>query len=420
MTSIALPPLPAPPAGAVPTELPCALCGGRTATVVGTRGRDGNALRSVACTGCGLVWSDPRPHDTRQFYEEDYRRAYKDTVEPKPKHVLRAGRVALDRLSRIADLLRPGLRVLDVGSGGGEFSYLLASRGHRVTGVEPNIGYAEYARREYGLDVLRGFIGEVPLEPASRDLVTIWHVLEHTEDPPAVLRRLREVLVPGGLLVVEVPNIEATCQSPRSTFHDAHLVHFNVQTLGAMAAHCGLRTVRHGLSADGGNLTMVFTPEGAPQAGLAAPLPGNHARVAGVLAGHRPLTHLLRPQTLARTLRRLGGALEERRALAAHGGRTGRALLDRLYAQAPAPAAVPAWRFAAAALVALAFGWWLECELVDDAASFGMTTVQGTAAYLGVQLAVLAGLALLTRLLGASRGRMGGLAVLLAAMPVLH
>lgn len=300
--------------GSVQASTACNLCGNTSVTVVSTRGRDGAPLRTVACKDCGLVWVDPRPHDTRQFYEDDYRRAYKHTFEPRPKHVLRAGRVALERLSRSRGHLRPGMIVLDVGSGGGEFCFLLTKLGHTVIGIEPNVGYAEYSRREYGLDIRRGFIGDVQLEPSSHDLVTIWHVLEHTENPGAVLTRVRDTLVPGGLLVVEVPNIEATCQSPRNTFHAAHLHHFNVATLEQLARRCGFRLLRHELSADGGNLTMFFNATEKVGAAANEGIPGNHDRVTGVLAKHLPWCHLIRPATGLRTLHRsvgqdLGGAV---------------------------------------------------------------------------------------------------------------
>lgn len=418
-------------AGAVSTHLACALCGGRSGTVVGTRGREGNALRSVACQGCGLVWSDPRPHDTRQFYEQDYRRAYKGTFEPRPKHVLRAGRVALGRRDRILDLLRPGQRVLDVGSGGGEFSYLLTQLGQSVTGVEPNVGYAEYAMREYPLNIVRGFIGEAPLAPASFDLVTIWHVLEHTDDPAAVLRRLREVLVPGGMLVVEVPNIEATCQSPRSTFHDAHLYHFNVATLKALASRCALEEVRHALSADGGNLTMVFRAvQPAAQGASGGALSGNHDRVVTVLAGHqsRRWRHFVRPGTGLRALRRLGSAIDERLTLRDMRGLTGKALLDPLYGNALSPdkpvGALSAWRFGGLALAALAAAWWLAAELADRVQDFALSPGEGMAVYFTVQAAVLS-LVWLGASAGAAAGptrrlRLGGLGVMLASIPVMH
>lgn len=319
---------------AVQAQIACNLCGAREATILSTRSRSGAPLRTVCCTGCGLVWSDPRPHEVRQFYESDYRLAYKDTFEPRPKHVLRAGRVALSRLERIAHLMRPGMKILDIGAGGGEFACLLASQGHQVRGIEPNRGYAAYARAQYGLDIVDGFVGDVALQEAQWDLITVWHVLEHTEDPGAVLGQLRRALAPGGMLVVEVPNVEATCQSPRSSFHEAHLYNFNRDTLHALAASQGLGVRGGGLSPDGGNLTAIFCAEGSA-ASACAGLPGNHDRVAAIVQAHTLWRYLLSPATWARSWRRLSGQWQERRWLAGQGvGRgavKGRDLLQRLY-----------------------------------------------------------------------------------------
>lgn len=317
----------------VVTAAACPLCGDTRATVLSRRGRSGRPLRTVACVNCGLVRSDPRPHDVRRFYEDDYRLAYKGTFAPRRKHVVRAGLVALARLQAIAPHLHGRMRVLDVGSGGGEFAYLLQRAGHDVRGIEPNRGYAEYASREYGLDIARGFVGDAPLADAEFDLITIWHVLEHTEDPAAVLAKLGRALRPGGTLVVEVPNVEATCQSPRSTFHEAHLYDFNIATLERMAMKAGLRPVTSGLSDDGGNITAVFHPDVA-SAGAERDwsLPGNHQRVAAIVRGHTRLRHWLSPHPYRRALRRLRRMLAERRAT--RGDASGRQLLDALYARA--------------------------------------------------------------------------------------
>lgn len=405
------------------SNMACALCGCKLATEVSSQGRDGSPLRSVACAGCGLVRVDPRPTDSRKFYETEYRLSYKKTLAPRPKHVLRAGRVAIERWSRIRDLLRPGLRVLDVGSGGGEFSHLLSKLGLEVSGVEPNVGYAEYSRREYALNIHRGFIGEVPLEAASRDLVTMWHVLEHTEDPRAVLRRLREVLVTGGTLVVEVPNIESTSQSPISTFHAAHLYHFNVPVLTELARSCGFHEVRHELSADGGNIMMVFKAGDLPALDNAATIPGNHSRVTRILSEHTMRGYLLSPATALRTLRRLTNALDERLYLGASSS-SGRVLLDRLYDDVlrtgETPGAMPALRFAVLAVAATAVAWWLECELIDDAHQLGWSTLEGTGTYFALQAAVLTGVWVITKGTQGLRARLASLGVMLAAMPILH
>jgi len=316
------------------STLPCNLCAGRDVTVVSRRSRSGKPLRTVACKACGLVWSDPRPQEARQFYTEDYRLAYKGTFAPRDKHVLRAGRVALDRLGMIRPHLRGRMKVLDVGSGGGEFAYLLQSLGHEVTGVEPNRGYAGFAAGQYGLDIRRGMLDEVDLEPGGWDLVTVWHVLEHMEDPAAVLRKLRGALRPGGLLVVEVPNVEATCQSPRGTFHEAHIFSFGIPTLSRLGEKAGFHVERTAGSPDGGNILVVFQAVEESSAAEAA-LPGYHERVVSTLGDHTSWRHAFTRHPWTRLAARVGRAVEE--PLALRRGLKGRALLDAVYAQ-PAPA----------------------------------------------------------------------------------
>jgi SAM-dependent methyltransferase len=329
----------------VATSLPCNLCGAAEATVVGKRSRSGAPLRSVCCVDCGLVWSDPRPLESRRFYEHDYRIAYKGTFEPKLKHVLRAGRVALDRLAHVRPLLQQRRRVLDVGSGGGEFAHLLQTLGHEVVGVEPNRGYAEFSAVQYGITVTRGFAGDVALPADHFDLITIWHVLEHTDDPSRVLAQLHSGLRPGGSLVVEVPNIEATCQSPRSTFHEAHVFTFSPVTLRRMGEKAGLQVERITLSSDGGNITAVLRRPSMPVAAPASlKIFGEHDRIVGILRAHRPRRHLLTPHPYRRLAGRVARSLQER--WQTRNPLPPRALLHQLYS-VPRPAAGSA-AFAAA------------------------------------------------------------------------
>lgn len=324
------------------SSLPCNLCAGCDVTVVSRRSRSGKPLRTVACKACGLVWSDPRPQEARRFYTEDYRLAYKGTFAPKDKHVLRAGRVALDRLEKIRPHLRGRMKVLDVGSGGGEFAYLLQSLGHEVTGVEPNRGYAGFAAARYGLDIRRGMLDEVELEAGGWDLVTVWHVLEHMEDPAAVLRKLRGALRPGAQLVVEVPNVEAVCQSPRGTFHEAHIFSFGIPTLSRLGERAGFRVERTAASRDGGNILVVFraddqTPDLDPA------IAGHHERVVRTLRKHTAWRYAFTKHPWTRLASRLGRAVEE--PLALREGLKGRALLDALYARPEpvAPCGAPWW-----------------------------------------------------------------------------
>jgi SAM-dependent methyltransferase len=221
--------------------------------------------------------------------------------------------------------------ILDVGTGGGEFAYLLQSLGHRVSGIEPNRGYADYSIQEYGLSVQVGFVQDATYLPESFDVVTIWHVLEHTEDPGAVLALLRSWLKPDGVLVVEVPNVEATCQAPHSTFHEAHLYNFNVVSLRRLAKKHGLHEARHLISRDGGNITMFFRREEPPiDIRCETAIPGNYEWITRIVRGHSNWRRHLTPLPYLRAWQRLCRSLAERRETAA--AASGKALLDGLYA----------------------------------------------------------------------------------------
>jgi SAM-dependent methyltransferase len=102
-----------------------------------------------------------------------------------------------------------GPRVLDVGPGRGEWLGLLAEAGLPAVGVDDNAAMVEVLRSR-GLDVVHadatGHLAALP--PASLDVVTAFHVVEHL-DLDALLGLLaaaRRVLRPGGLLVAETPN----------------------------------------------------------------------------------------------------------------------------------------------------------------------------------------------------------------------
>lgn len=317
-------------------SIPCNLCGSTEVSVLANRSRSGEPLRTVICAKCGLVWSDPLPHNPRDFYEDDYRVSYKGTYSPKPKHILRAGNVALSRHRKVEQLLSKPLTILDVGSGGGEFSYFLQTLGHDVKGIEPNKGYAEYSIREYGLKVQVGFIQDVMMQEEGFDLITIWHVLEHTENPFNVLAKLHTLLRPQGILVIEVPNIEATCQSPKSTFHEAHIFNFNITTLQRLAEKAGFTEVSHTISTDGGNITLLVQKElkrGNDRHEFS--IPGNSERITKIVSGHTPSKHYLTARPYTRLLRRIRQSLLEKRKVANFTG--GKQLLDQLYLHARDP-----------------------------------------------------------------------------------
>lgn len=290
--------------------------------------RHGDSLRTVISKESGLVFTDPRPaHDeVKEFYSELYRQEYKGTVVPKKKHVYRAGRVALDRWQNISSYIQSGDKVLDAGAGGGELVYLLGKKNCQVSGIEPNRGYANHAIEQYDVDIKVGFFEDANFEEESFDIVLLFHVLEHLENPVEEIMRLKKFLKPQGTFVIEVPNVTYTRGYPTAKWHIGHLYNFNKITLGAAAHKAGMEILDLRELGDGGNLFGAFS-NSKPSETL--DLSGNYKLVAEKLQAHTIASHLLSPNPYVRPIKRLFRSIGEK--LAIRGAQNSRELLDQLY-----------------------------------------------------------------------------------------
>jgi len=291
----------------------CNLCGSADALLVADVDRDRKPLRTIICTPCGLVRTDPRPDEAaiRAYYSTEYRMSYKGSWRPKPKHVYRAGRVARGRWERLRETLGTRARILDVGASSGEFVHILRREGRDPRGIEPNVAYSSWARDVLKLPVMTGDWNGMEFEPGEFEAITLFHVAEHLADPRGALTRIAQWLNPDGLIVVEVPNVESACGSPSRRFHFAHLHNFNLETLKATGEAAGLRVVQAYESTDGGNITAVFTPDPGRRPGLSAGVPGNAERVLSILRRQNEVRYLLAPRTWMRFWNRLTRTVRE-------------------------------------------------------------------------------------------------------------
>jgi ubiquinone/menaquinone biosynthesis C-methylase UbiE len=104
--------------------------------------------------------------------------------------------------------LNPGERVLDLGSGAGEFTAEAARAGAQPIGAEIAEAAIGRARDRYPeLDFrLVPFDGPLPFEDNSFELVWATEVIEHVADTARWLSEVRRVLVPGGRLLITTPS----------------------------------------------------------------------------------------------------------------------------------------------------------------------------------------------------------------------
>jgi 2-polyprenyl-3-methyl-5-hydroxy-6-metoxy-1,4-benzoquinol methylase len=102
----------------------------------------------------------------------------------------------------------PG-RMLDLGCGDGTVLWLARQDGWKVKGIELFAEHAQVVREALGLDVEVSDITAYDGVREAWDCVVLTHVLEHLPDPVGALRKIRHLLKPGGVGVLEFPNIDA-------------------------------------------------------------------------------------------------------------------------------------------------------------------------------------------------------------------
>lgn len=314
----------------------CPVCGEGVGLVVATRDRRRRPLKTVACLRCGLMRVDPLPaaDELVRFYESEYRHSYKGVRRPKLKHVYRSGRLATERLRRLACYLSPGAMVLDVGCGSGEWLYILRAAGCSAVGIELDQQYAEFGRQEYGVDIRTGSICTSELPGRHFHLITMFHVLEHLPNPVQSLERLRCCALDGGLLALEVPNVNCVHQHPAKRFHYAHVVGFTPESFALAIRMGGWEMVELSLDRHQRNLFAVARkrPDGALDAAGHQPdanVPHPPPIISSVAS---TLKYYLRPSTYLRWLARMRQFTGEFRVLVTR--RTPRELLRELAASA--------------------------------------------------------------------------------------
>lgn len=289
----------------------CIVCAAEDRRVIATLGRGLKPLTTAMCPSCGLVSHHPLPNpdEVAAFYASKYRVDYKGGWEPKRKHALRAIRGAAARARRLAPLIPAGAHVLDIGASSGEFTYAMSRLGYRALGVEPNRGYAAFARRTYGVDVAVAPIEDAAYGADTFSLVTLNHVFEHLTDPVGVLARINCWLELGGFLFLEVPNLEGVRKQVINTFHFAHIWNFTPATLTALARKGGFELID---GEDPRSTSLVFRKVAPPQPSLSLPQPGVAEALQNQLSNEQSFgAYVLSGAPFSRRWRRLQRNLDE-------------------------------------------------------------------------------------------------------------
>lgn len=166
------------------------------------------------------------------YYREAWNKEIGDTPEVEENK---------NRLRLIGPCLYAGAHLLDVGSGPGLFMRLASEAGLSVEGVELNKEAAARVTNDFGLKVK---VGSIEAAEGMYDALTLWDILEHTNDPAAFIKKCAAHIKNNGWIFIETPNEGALLdrvinflrligiKSLANTFYGMHhLVLFRPKTL---------------------------------------------------------------------------------------------------------------------------------------------------------------------------------------------
>lgn len=206
---------------------------------------DSRQFTVVQCPRCKLVYTSPRiankalevashqPPSAEMFDEA---------------HVSERAAAAQMQLRRVERVIRPG-KLLDFGCGDGTLVHEACRRGWDAVGSDIDLALVRAANEHWSwqrlvsddMDTLVGkFAGQF-------DAIISKQVFEHLTNPLAFLVRMRSLLKPGGVVLVDVPNLRCLAERRhRGATLDptAHLYYFTPQTLRLLFEKAGFGIVR--------------------------------------------------------------------------------------------------------------------------------------------------------------------------------
>ena len=207
----------------------------------------------VTCQECSLVSFFPVPsaEEVQAFYDNSYHESYSQSPMVESSF-------AVDRyetLTQMLEIYQPTLcqnpqgSLLDVGCGTGDFLKVAQQAGWLVTGTEICQDAVDRAVSKVGDCIRQGDITALTLPPASYNLITSYHVIEHLLNPMEQLQQCYRLLAPNGVFFVETPNIKSLGAQIRGAkwshiIPPEHLLYFSPASLKYALHKAGFEQVQ--------------------------------------------------------------------------------------------------------------------------------------------------------------------------------
>lgn len=187
----------------------------------------------VTCQSCGFHFTNPVPTIDKigDYYKSESYVSHSSTNKGLINKIYqRVRKYTLKQKVNLVKRVSNGNDLMDIGAGTGHFLNAASNAGINALGLEPDQDARNFARRNF--DVAIHDISDLYKQPkASRDVITMWHVLEHVYNLKADINEIVNILRPNGKLIIAVPNMNSFDAKHYKEFWAAydlpiHLYHF--------------------------------------------------------------------------------------------------------------------------------------------------------------------------------------------------
>lgn len=190
------------------------------------------------CTSCGFHFTNPIPSEDTigTYYKSESYVSHSSTNKGLVNKLYNIVRnVTLSKKVSLIRSYAKGNSVLDIGSGTGHFLNACKQNSLDVQGLEPDTDARSYAIDNFDL-FLEPLDTLESIPSNSKDVITMWHVLEHVYHLKRDISQITRVLKDDGTLFIAVPNMnsyDAKLYKEYWAAYDVprHLYHFQENTI---------------------------------------------------------------------------------------------------------------------------------------------------------------------------------------------
>jgi ubiquinone/menaquinone biosynthesis C-methylase UbiE len=204
----------------------------------------------VKCSSCGFHFTNPIPAETTigNYYKSEEYVSHSSSNKGIINRVYSIVRnYTLKQKVKLLSSYTNGNSLLDIGAGTGHFLNLAQTQGYEIQGLEPDEDARSFANQQFNLS-LEKLDTLTSISSDSKDLITMWHVLEHVYHLKRDLSEIVRVLKTGGYLFIAVPNMDSWDAKFYKSYWAAydvprHLYHFQEDSIELLLNSFGMKCV---------------------------------------------------------------------------------------------------------------------------------------------------------------------------------